>query len=85
MSALSSELQDAIVILITSLYASKSCDEITKAAADTICRELRQKITGSKPSDADFRQVTKLGGRIADDGWDEISGVGSNEILQKYK
>ncbi len=85
MSALSSDLQSAIVILVTALYASRSGDETTKSAADTVCRDLRRSITGAKPSDADFRQVTALGGKIAEEGWSELKGVKSTGILQKYK
>ena len=85
MSALSSELQNAVVMLVTSLYASHSGNETTKAAAAVMCIELRQQITGAKPSDADFRQVTRLGGKIADEGWAELDGVAAGEILQSYK
>ena len=85
MSALSSELQSAVVMLVTSLYASHCDDATTKAAAAVVCGELRRQITGKKPSDADFRQVTMLGGKIADEGWKELEGVVPGEILQSYK
>ena len=84
MSALSTEMQAAIIILVTSLYASKHNDPLTKAAADVVCRELTQKITGKKPTDKDFRHVTKLGGTIADEGWSELEGVAATRILQRY-
>lgn len=85
MSQLSSTIQDAIVILVTSLYAADSNDPITQAAADAACRELRGKITGEKPSDRDFRQITELGAKIADQGWGELRDVTSGEILMPYK
>ena len=72
-------------MLVTSLYAAESDDPITQAAADAVCRSLRQKITGEKASDRDFRHVTKLGGQIADDGWGELRDVTSGEILMPYK
>ena len=84
MSAMSSELQSAVVMLVTSLYAAKSDDETTKAAADAMCRELHRNITGKKSSDADFRQVTSLGATIAEEGWKELEGVKSSGILQSY-
>ncbi len=84
MSVISSSLQDAIVMLVTSLYAADSGDPVTEGAADAICRELRGKITGKKASDRDFRQVTRLGERIADDGWGELRDVTSGEILMPY-
>ncbi|QDT12548.1 acyl-CoA dehydrogenase family protein [Stieleria marina] len=85
MSALSSELQGAIVMLVTSLYAAHSADATTKSAASVMCGELRRQITGKKPSDKDFRLVTTLGGKIADEGWAELKGVQSGKILQSYK
>jgi hypothetical protein len=85
MSAISLSLQNAIVMLVTSLYAAESGDPITIAAADTICRELDRKISGGLPSEDDFRQVTELGGLIATAGWEELSDVCGGEILMPYK
>ena len=84
MSELSLTLQNAIVVLVTSLYGAASKDPVTAAAADTVCRQLRSKITGKKPSDADFRQVTDLGARITEDGWAELGDVDSAEIMMRY-
>lgn len=84
MSALSSKMQDALVVLVTSLYAAKSDSVTTQAAGVAVCNELRRKITGTFPSDRDFRQVTELGQSIADDGWCELDGVHAGEILQSY-
>ena len=85
MSVISATLQDAIVMLVTSLHAAKSSDEIVRSAADTMCRELQRNITGSKSSDSDFRQVTQLGARIAEEGWSEIGHVKAGGILMPYK
>jgi hypothetical protein len=85
MTELSAEIQDALVILITSLYAAESKDEITKQAADGICRELRRKITGKKPSDHDYRHITDLGQNIADNGWNELEGIQTPEIMMPYE
>ncbi len=85
MSTLSSTLQDAVVILVTSLYAAKSDDPMTRAAADSVCRDLRRRMTGERVSDDDFRQVTKLGGEIAEKGWRELDGVSVSKIMMPYK
>ncbi len=85
MSALSSKLQDAIVILVTALYAADSGDPITEAAGNVICGELRRKITHSPTSDHDFRLVTDLGRRIVEDGWSELGGVTAGKILMPYQ
>ncbi|MGB0596982.1 MAG: acyl-CoA dehydrogenase family protein [Rubripirellula sp.] len=85
MSVISSTLQDAIVMLVTSLHAAKASDEIVLAAADTMCRELKRNITGGKASDGEFRQVTQLGARIVEEGWSEIKHVQAGEILMPYQ
>jgi len=85
MSALSARLQDSVVMLVTALYASQQDDTIVKQAADGICRQLRTSLTGRAASDADFRQVTKLGATIADEGWQELGGTAAGTILMPYE
>ncbi len=85
MSELSETVQFAVVMLVTSRYAAKSEDPITRAAADAACRELRRRITGESSSDGDFRHITQLGGMIADQGWNELRGVSVSKIMMPYK
>ncbi|WP_044254100.1 acyl-CoA dehydrogenase family protein [Rhodopirellula sp. SWK7] len=85
MSALSLDIQSAVVMLVTSLYAGRSNDAITRTAGDVICRELRLRMEGGKPSDRDFRNVTGLGARIAAEGWSALDGVQSGKIMMPYK
>ncbi|MCO8121136.1 acyl-CoA dehydrogenase family protein [Stieleria sp. TO1_6] len=85
MSALSLQIQNAVTMLVTALYAGHQNDPITRAAADTVCRELKRRIVGDQPSDADFRQVTELGQQIAEHGWNELNGLSPGAILQPYK
>ena len=84
MSALSSRIQDAVVMLVTSLYAARCQDPTTQLAAEVVCQELRNRITGNLPSDLDFRRVTQLGGKIAQEGWSELDQVSAGKILQPY-
>ncbi|SMP76467.1 Acyl-CoA dehydrogenase [Neorhodopirellula lusitana] len=85
MSQLSSKMQDALVILVTSQYAALSKDAVTEAAGLAMCAELRRRITGAKATDREFRQVTDLGKRIAEKGWRELDGVQPGGILQSYE
>jgi hypothetical protein len=85
MAELSGRLQDAIVILTTSLYAARQQDEVVRAAADMICRDLTRRLTGRRPSDGDLRAAAKLGEQIADGGFKSIAGVDGGEILMKYE
>ncbi|TWU47422.1 Acyl-CoA dehydrogenase [Rubripirellula tenax] len=85
MSALSSKLQNAIVMLVTSLHAAKSGDPITEAAGAVACGELRRRIACASPTDKDFRAETDLGRMIATEGWQELEGVAAGKILMPYK
>ena len=85
MSAMSSTVQDAVVMLVTSLYAANVEDQTTRAAADVVCRELRRRITGQAATDQDFRRATKLGKTIAQEGWSQLEDVERGKILMPYK
>ncbi len=85
MSVISATLQNAVVMLVTSLYAARSSDPITQSAADTVCRALRKRITGEAMTDGDFRQVTQLGAMIGEQGWHELDGAMPTKILMPYK
>lgn len=85
MASLSQSLQDAVVMLCTSLYASRQEDELTRLAAETICENLKLNLTGKKPSDRHFRQMDKLGTGIADGGFRAIAGIEPEEILMSYE
>ena len=85
MAELSSRCQDLITILCTSLYGARQQDEIVRSSADVLCQELTQKYTGSRPSNRYFRQVTELGGAIAEGGFKSIAGLEPDEILMRYE
>jgi alkylation response protein AidB-like acyl-CoA dehydrogenase len=82
---LSQRLQDAVVILTTSLWASRQSSEVVRSAADILCQDLTRRITGKRPSDAYFRTATKLGETIASGGFEAIAGIDAGEILMPYK
>jgi alkylation response protein AidB-like acyl-CoA dehydrogenase len=85
MAYLSQQIQDAVTILCTSLYAARSNDEVIRAAADVLCQDLTRKLTGKPPSDRYFRTVTKLGETIANGGFKSIAGLRADEILMPYE
>ena len=84
MSELSSRYQKALVILVTSLYAADSSDETTRMAADIACQDLTREITSKRASDRYYREVCKLGEKVAS-GWSELKGVEAPELLMKYE
>jgi acyl-CoA dehydrogenase len=84
MAELSQRLQDLVVILAASLWASKQSSELVQTAADILCQDLARKITGERPTDAYFRAVTKLGEKIAEGGFEAIAGIETGEILLPY-
>ncbi len=84
MAELSQRVQDAVVILVTSLYAGRQADETVREAADCVCQDLTRRLTGQRASDRYFRQVTELGERVADGGFSPLAGLEAGEILMKY-
>ena len=84
MAELSLRIQDLVVMLVTSLWASRRSDELIHTAADVMCQDLRRKYTCERPSSAYFKTITKLGEAIAAGGFSAIAGIDENEILMPY-
>ena len=84
MAHLSQQIQDMIVMLVTALYASRQDDELVREAANTFCKDQKQKVLGKLPSADNFRATTKLGEKIANGGFSAITGLHELEILQQY-
>ncbi|MFO0916175.1 MAG: acyl-CoA dehydrogenase family protein [Pirellulales bacterium] len=84
MAELSARLQSLVIMLCTSLYASRQEDELIRDAADVMCSELRRQFTGERASDGDFRRETQLGAAVVDGGFRSIAGLHPDEILMPY-
>lgn len=84
MTDLSQRLQDAVVILVTSLYGAQQEDPLTVQACEVICSQLWRGLQGNRASNRDWRRITELGGAIADAGWSEIDGIDPEHIMMKY-
>lgn len=85
MAELSQRVQDTMIILVTALGAQRSGKEVNIAAADILCRDLRYRLTGKRPSDAYFRDVGRLADMIIDGGFDDLAGIPAQEILMAYE
>jgi alkylation response protein AidB-like acyl-CoA dehydrogenase len=84
MALASSRVQDAVTMLVVSLYGAKHECELTRAAAEGLCTHLRHRIRGTLPAGQDFRRATNLGGAIAEGGWAALHDVQQEEILMTY-
>jgi alkylation response protein AidB-like acyl-CoA dehydrogenase len=84
MSELSQRVQDLVVILTTSLWASNQESEVVQAAAEVLCDDLVRKLNRRRPSDRDFRAVTTLGEAIESGAFSAIAGIEPEEILMRY-
>jgi hypothetical protein len=84
MAELSQRVQDTIVILVTALGAQQSGKEVTIAAADILCQDMRRRLTGARPSDAYFRDVSRLADMIVSGGFDELASIPRQDILMAY-
>jgi alkylation response protein AidB-like acyl-CoA dehydrogenase len=82
---LSQRVQDVVVILVTALWAHQRKSEATTLAADILCQDLRRKLTGARPADAYFKQVSQLADKVLEGGFEELAGVPRGEILQRYE
>ena len=49
-----------------------------------LCSDLKRRLTGRRPSDAELRAVTKLGETVAAGGFQAIAGIEAGEILMPY-
>ena len=85
MAELSHRMQSVVVMLVTALWADREKNEVATAAADILCRDLRRKLTGERPSDAYFRDASRLADMILSGGWDAIAEVPVQEILHRYE
>jgi alkylation response protein AidB-like acyl-CoA dehydrogenase len=84
MAELSQRIQDTVTMLVTLLSAQQSGNEVTIAAADVLCQDLRRRLTGARPSDRYFRDVNNLADMVLAGGFEAIAGVGRGEILMRY-
>lgn len=85
MADLSGRIQLATVILVTSLYAAKQSDPLVQSAAATVCHELRRRLLGGLPSDRYYKEVTKLGAKIAEQGLPGLDQTPRAEVLMPYQ
>lgn len=82
---MSSRVQDAIIMLVTSLYAHAEKNPVLEAAADILCQDLRRKLTGERPSDAYFKACSKLADAVIAGNFPGLSEIDTQEILFKYE
>ena len=54
-------------------------------SADVYCRQLTRELMGERSTDRDFRDITRLGERIADGGFPGIADLRPDEIMMPYK
>jgi alkylation response protein AidB-like acyl-CoA dehydrogenase len=82
---LSQRLQDSVTILVTALWGNQQKDQATVGAADILCRDLRRKLSGQRPTDRYFKDVNQLADMIIGGGFEAIAGVRTDEILMRYE
>jgi hypothetical protein len=85
MAELSQRVQDTVIMLVTALWGHRQKNEAMAAAADILCQDLRRKLTGERPSDRYFRDVSRLADTILSGGFEAIAGVPRGEILMRYE
>ena len=84
MADLSGRIQLATVILVTSLYAAKQSSPVVKTAAATVCQELRRRLSGGLTTDRYFKDVTRLGKTIAEQGFPGLDETPEAPVMMSY-
>jgi alkylation response protein AidB-like acyl-CoA dehydrogenase len=82
---LSQRVQDTVVMLATALWGHRQKNEVSVAAADMLCQDLRRKLTGERPSDRYLRDVSRLADRVIGGGFEALTGVKAADILMPYE
>jgi hypothetical protein len=85
MAELSARCQNFITILCTAFYGARQSEGILRESADVLCQELTQQLTGKRPTNTYFKQVTQLGARIAEGQFPGIAELKPDAILMPYE
>ncbi len=85
MAELSQRVQDTIVMIVTAQWGHQQKNEVAVAAADVLCQDLRRKLTGERPTDRYFRDVSELADNICAGGFEDLAGLPHQEILMPYE
>lgn len=83
MAELSGRVQNLIIVLATCLHAARK-DEVVQQAADVLAMQMRREHEFRRPTDREYRAVTKLGETIVDGGFKSIAGLPTEEIMMPY-
>ncbi len=84
MAELSLRCQRYITVLVTALYAGNQENEIVRAAADVFCSRTLDDLAGKRPSPSHYRDVTRLGGLIAEGKFPGLDAIRADEIMMRY-
>lgn len=82
---MSQRAQDAIIMLVTALWAHNEKNPVLEASADILCQDMRRKLNGERPSDSYYRACSKLADQIIGGGFPGLSDITTEEILFKYE
>jgi alkylation response protein AidB-like acyl-CoA dehydrogenase len=82
---LSQRVQDTVVLLVTAQWGCRQANEASVAASNILCQDLRRKLTGERPSDAYFRDVSRLADQVIEGGYEALTGVKGADILMSYQ
>ena len=84
MAELSARVQTAVVILCTSLSASRHPHDLIRQAGELQCQSLTNQLLGRRPSDDWLRRITELGTRLTEEDLPGTTGIEVTPILMPY-
>jgi alkylation response protein AidB-like acyl-CoA dehydrogenase len=81
---MSQRVQDAIIMLVSALWAHNQRDAVVEASTDILCQDLRRKLTGERPTDSYYKACSKLADMVIDGKFPGLNEIATQEILFKY-
>lgn len=68
MAEISQRCMDLATILVSTQYALRHESEFVRMAGEVLSQRLRTELSGARPSDEYYRQVTELGAKVSESG-----------------
>jgi alkylation response protein AidB-like acyl-CoA dehydrogenase len=85
MAEISRRVQNTVVLLVTALWGGWQKEEACLAAADVLCQDLRRELTGERPSDAYYRDCSRLADLVISGDFAALVSAPRGEILMPYQ
>ena len=84
-SDMSQVVQNLVVMVVTSLWAEHQANDLSRTAADALCRALRHRILGERLSERYYEDTAALGRAILNGGFESFVDSEPGSVLMSYQ